>query len=100
MGKNARIQIHCDNMAVVQVLTSGGSRDSILATCARNIWLLSAMFNMTVNFSHIAGVQNTVADLLSRWTNSHQDFVALNVHVSDPTWMNVHIDLTQLNYHI
>ena len=71
MWRDARIQIHCDNLAVVQVLTSGGSRDPVLSTCASNIWLLSAVYNITIQFSHIAGVQNTVADLLSRWTNSH-----------------------------
>ena len=74
MWPDARIQIHCDNSVVVQVLTSGGSRDPVLSTCAHNIWLLSAMYNITIQFSHIAGVQNTVADLLSRWTGSHQDF--------------------------
>ena len=37
MWGDARIQIHCDNLAVVQVLTSGGSRDPILSTCARNL---------------------------------------------------------------
>ena len=62
MWANFRIQIHCDNLAVEQVLTLGGSRDPILATCARNICLLTAMFNITVKFSHIAGVQNSFAD--------------------------------------
>ena len=80
MWRDARIQIHCDNLAVVQVLTSGGSRDPILSSCARNIWLLSALYNITVQFSHIAGVHNTVADLLSRWTNSRQDVKALIAH--------------------
>ena len=100
MWRDARIQIHCDNLAVVQVLTSGGSRDAILSTYAHNIWLLSALYTITFQFSHIAGVQNTVADLLSRWTNTPQAFTALNTHISDPVWMNVHIDLTLLNYHI
>ena len=80
MWRDARIQIHCDNVAVVQLLTSGGSRDPILSSCARNIWLLSALYNITVQFSHIAGVHNTVADLLSRWTNSRQDVKALIAH--------------------
>ena len=62
MWRDARIQMHCDILAVVQVLTSGGSRDLILSTCARNLWLLSAMYDITIQFSHFAGVQNTVAD--------------------------------------
>ena len=39
---NRRIKIWCDNLAVVEVLNSGKSRNYILATCARNIWLLSS----------------------------------------------------------
>ena len=43
-----KIQIFCDNMAIVQVLTTGKARDEMLATCARNIWLIAAMYN--INF--------------------------------------------------
>ena len=64
--KDKTIEIKCDNMAVVEVLRSGKARDSILATCARNIWLLSAMFNVELLVNHIPGSHNTVADLLSR----------------------------------
>ena len=37
--------IHCENRAVVDVLSFGKTKDGILATCARNVWLLSAMYN-------------------------------------------------------
>ena len=50
---NKSIQIMCDNMAVVEVLTCGRARDSIMATCARNAWLLAAMFNVNIIVSHI-----------------------------------------------
>ena len=66
-----KIQIYCDNMAVVDILNTGKARDITLATCARNLWLIAAMFNIDFIFSHIPGVQNSVADLLSRWK---QDF--------------------------
>ena len=33
-------QVHCYNMAVVEVLQNGRVRDATLANCARNIWLL------------------------------------------------------------
>ena len=88
MWRDARIQIHCDNLAIVQFLTSGGSRDSIWSTCARNMGL------QFIQFSHIAGVQNTVSDLLSRCTSTNQDFIALNAYIPNPVWMNVQIDLT------
>ena len=41
---NRRIRIHCDNMAVVEVLNSGRARDPTLALIARNIWLICEFF--------------------------------------------------------
>ena len=64
---NKSIQIMCDNIAVVQILTFGRGRDPTMATCARNIWLLAAVFNVNIIVSHIKGLDNNVADLLSRW---------------------------------
>ena len=39
-----KLRIKCDNMAVVDVLTSGKTKDSVLALCAHNIWLIAAIF--------------------------------------------------------
>ena len=49
------IAIRCDNMSVIQVLTSGKTRDPILMLCARNIWLLTAIYNIHLSVSHIIG---------------------------------------------
>ena len=68
---NKSIQIMCDNIAVVEVLTFGRARDPIMASCARNIWLLAAMFNINIVVCYVRDLDNTVVDLLSRWqTNS------------------------------
>ena len=61
---NKSTEIRCDNLAVVEI---GKARDSIMATCARNIWLLAAMYNVNLIVTHIRGRENCVADLLSRW---------------------------------
>ena len=53
---NKSIQIMCDNIAVMEVLTYGRARDPTMATCARNIWLLLAIFNIN------KGLENNVAD--------------------------------------
>ena len=66
-----KIHIFSDNMAVIQVLTTGKARDQMLATCARNIWLMAALNNIQFQFSHIPGKQNILADLLSRWHMVH-----------------------------
>ena len=80
------VEIFCDNRSVVDVLSFGKTRDPILATCARNVWLLSAMYNITVVVSHVIGTHNTVADLLSRSCG--------------PIWVDTRIDLTLLKHDI
>ena len=69
----------------------------MLGACARNIWLLTAMYNVSIDFTHILGVQNSVADL-SRWKYDAASMNTLYELIPDPVWMNTHIDLTLLNY--
>ena len=95
-----KIQIFCDNMAVVQVLTTGKARDQMLATCARNIWLIAAMFNIDFQFSHLPGRTNILADLLSRWQTTSNPVEKLNNILQDYTWIPTHPTLTALNYQI
>ena len=97
---NQKIRIWCDNQAVVEVLTTGKCRDSTLAVCARNIWLISATHNFQIKVQHIAGHKNVTADLLSRWTNSSIDNSKLNTLVPGYVWIPTHPNLTLLNYDI
>ena len=60
------ILIHCDNMAVVQVIQSGRSQDGFLSVCLRNIWLFMAAFDIDLHITHIQGRNNIIADALSR----------------------------------
>ena len=57
------IDIKCDNLAVVEVLTSGKTKDTFLATCARNIWLICAIFNIQIRVWHIPGKANSIVCL-------------------------------------
>ena len=41
---NQKIKIYCDNLVVVE----DKARDTTLANCARNIWLLCAIFNVDI----------------------------------------------------
>ena len=60
------MNIFSDNLAVVQVVNSGKTKDMFLATCIRNIWLLTAVYDIELEVAHIPGAKNEVADLLSR----------------------------------
>ena len=72
----------------------------MLGACARNIWFLTAMYNVSIDFTHISGVQNSVADLLSRWRYDTASMDKLYKIIPNPVWMNTHTDLTLLNYDI
>ena len=97
---NKKVCIHCDNLPVVEVLNSGYARDDTLDACAINIWLLSALYNITLNVTHIAGSQNNVADLLSRWKNTRQDYEKLYQKIPNPQWIVPRRDLLLFNDNI
>ena len=98
--KDKRVEIKCDNWAVVQVLNHGKAKDNILGVCARNIWMLTSIYNVDLVVNHIPGKQNHIADLLSRWRYEEGDELKLNELLPNHTWVPVHIDLTKLNTNI
>ena len=92
-----KVLIKCDNEAVVTVLRSGRARDPFLGTCARNIWYVSALSDMDIQYVHIRGLDNRVADLLSRWTGSHKDVSELYASVQDPIWVPVDLKMLDID---
>ena len=97
---NKSIEFKCDNLAVMEVLSLGKARETITVTCAINIWLLAAIFNINIIVTHIRGRDNCLADLLSRWYQTEDNCEKLNKLVESPIWMDVHMDLTLLNHDI
>jgi hypothetical protein len=45
----------------------GRGVDPILQSIFRNLWVIGAMLDCDMEFAHVRGVDNKVADLLSRW---------------------------------
>ena len=58
--------IRCDNESAVVVCTSGRTRDPFLNFCLREIWFITAKFNIELRVTHIRGRDNGIADALSR----------------------------------
>ena len=87
-------------MAVVEVLTSGKTKDGILGTFACNIWMLSALFNISIHIEHISGKSNVISDLLSRFKFGQQSYELLSTYVPNVSWVPTHIDLTCIYYDI
>ena len=85
----ARIQVKCDNQAVVSVLNSGRSRDSVMAEYARNIFMWVSTFNIDIKVVHVPGKLNEVADLLSRWFITKNNVEKLHHLVHPVIWIPV-----------
>ena len=81
-------------------LSFGRAKDQTMATCTRNVWLLAAMFDINVLVSHVRGSDNPLADLLSSWHQTSDNFQRLYDLIEFPVWVNTHLDLTSLNYDI
>lgn len=64
--KGGRVQAHCDNMAVVAVINSRYSKDVQLMQMLRCLFFLEAHYQFKVSATHIAGIENDLADDLSR----------------------------------
>ena len=62
-----KVQIFCDNEAVVTVINSSKTKDPFLATCIREIWFEVAKNGFELRAVHLPGEENRVPDWLSRW---------------------------------
>ena len=57
---NNKLHIKCDNMAVVEVLASGRTKEATLATCAQTFWLIPAIYNIFIHIEHIPRKNNII----------------------------------------
>ena len=92
-----KVLVKCDNEAVVTVLRSGKTRDPYLGACARNIWHVCALADIDIQYVHVRGLDNKVADLLSRWTGTQNNFTELYKYIEDPVWIPVDKVLLELD---
>ena len=62
-----KILFHCDNKAVVDIWCKGSTRDTETMALVRLLYFCAAHYDINVVISHIYGVDNCIADLLSRF---------------------------------
>ena len=58
------ICIHTDNKAAIYSLEKGCIKDKFMQAVGRSVWLIAAIFDITLKFVHIAGSINQKADFL------------------------------------
>jgi hypothetical protein len=64
--QSTTVLVRSDNAAVVAALTSGSARDPILMHLLHSLHFFLAHYDIRLLARHIAGVDNTAADALSR----------------------------------
>ena len=76
-----RILFFCDNIAVVHILNKGRSKSHIIMRLMRRLVITAAINNFTFLAEHVPGVQNSIADALSRFQMSRFRELAPNAQV-------------------
>ena len=62
-----RIILWCDNLSVTQILNSKSSKVTKIMDLVRKITVQTLIHNFTLNAKHVPGLDNSVADALSRF---------------------------------
>ena len=73
-------EFHCDNQSLVDAINKGSSKDEMVMHLLRCLWFFTAIFNIRITATHIPGVTNTAADMLSR--NQASNFLMANPQAS------------------
>jgi len=60
------VEFYCDNLSLVEAINKGSSKDLMVMHLLRCLWFFQALFDISIHVSHIPGVQNCAADMLSR----------------------------------
>ena len=69
----SRILIRSNNATTVQAISNRHSHSALIQQCLCIIWLLCAVSDLDLMAEYIPGYLNTIADLLSRWSQDPLD---------------------------
>jgi len=78
---NSKVEFKCSNSSVVDSITKGSSKKSMVMHLLQCLWFFSAHFDIKLSACHIPGGLNTAADQLSR--NRSKEFLQQNPHTSN-----------------
>ena len=59
--------------------------------------LYNMLLDVELQYVHVMGKDNKVADLLSRWNNTQSDFASLKQFVASPIWAKVNHKYLELH---
>ena len=64
--RGEQVLVHCDNMAVVNIISANTSKDSLVMHLLRGLHFVCAYYNISLQACHIPGTENSTADAISR----------------------------------
>jgi len=73
------VEFHCDNLGLVAAINKGSSLDETVMHLIRCLCFFTAVFGIHITATHIAGIANKAADMLSR--NQSDKFLAAFPHM-------------------
>ena len=79
---NSQVLFRCDNSAVVEVINNRSAKDPRLAHMVRCLFFFAASHRFTFSAEHVPGVENGLADALSR--KRYDLFVSRSPQVPPP----------------
>lgn len=83
------VVIYTDNLGLRYALETGKTKDGILASCAREMWLMAAAHNHQVTIRHKPGTDLVLADALSRQAKDPQKAALAKALVLRDSLINV-----------
>ena len=89
LWQRRKIRVHCDNQTVVDIWESGTSKSPEIMALVRMLFFCAAHNNFNVCVQHIPGVNNVIADALSRFQQDRFRKLApkANLHPDNiPAW--------------
>jgi hypothetical protein len=81
--RNRRVKVWCDNAAAVAIVSLGRGQHSDMQAVARNVWLWTSIYDIEVEFQHMQGTDNVIADLFKRWASHRNPDSALYTLLND-----------------
>jgi hypothetical protein len=85
-AKTFKLAARCKRKAIKNHDLGRGQHSDMQAV-ARNVWLWTSIYDIEVEFQHIQGTDNVIADLLSRWASHSNPDSALYTLLNDqPVW--------------
>ena len=63
---NSRVLVKTDNIGSMFALLTGKTRDPVLAACACELWLFTALRGLDILITHVPGESLVLANALSR----------------------------------